>query len=206
MFVLFICALVYSYSSKEAVAPAQTEVISDTTKPEVAPAPTSKPTPEFVMPVAEFEKRITKKNFGTFITPATSPVQPERFSGYHTGIDIEYEDVTKEVSVRAITNGTVTYSGIISGYGGILMITHKIQNVPRTVVYGHLDPASLVAFGSSVKKNQVIAQLGDNKSTETDGERKHLHFAILSDTRIDFKGYVQEKSQLSGWLNPLSLY
>lgn len=50
--------------------------------------------PKIVLPIAEFEKRITKKPFGIYITPQNSPVQPERFTGYHTGVDVEYEDIT----------------------------------------------------------------------------------------------------------------
>jgi len=31
-----------------------------------------------------------------YITPQTSPVQPERFTGYHTGVDVEYNDIKSE--------------------------------------------------------------------------------------------------------------
>lgn len=160
----------------------------------------------FVTPVDEFKKRITKKPFGIYITPATSPVQPERFSGYHTGVDVEYVDVESDVPVRAIANGTVTFSGVIDGYGGVILVTHTIKGSPRTVVYGHLDPSSLLASGSGVKKSQKIGVLGANNSSETDGERKHLHFALLSDARQDFRGYVQSEGELSAWLNPLAIF
>lgn len=166
----------------------------------------AKKQPAYATPVDELKSRITKKKFGTYITPATSPVQPERFSGFHTGVDVEYDDVESDTAVRAITTGAVTFSGVIDGYGGVLLITHTIKGSPRTVVYGHLDPSSLVASGATIKKSQKIGVLGANKSSETDGERKHLHFAILSDTRQDFRGYVQSESELSAWLNPNSLY
>ncbi len=158
-----------------------------------------------VAPVPEFYERITKKKFRTYVTLENSPTPPERFVGYHTGVDVEFEDVEKDVPVKAIASGTVVYSGYIDGYGGVVLITHKIKGDERTVVYGHLDPASLPLLDKRVKANEPISVLGDNRSSETNGERKHLHFAILSDNRIDFRGYVQEKSQLSGWLNPLSL-
>lgn len=167
---------------------------------------TKKKQAAYITPVDEFKSRITKKKFGTYITPANSPVQPERFSGYHTGVDVEYDDIISDTPVRALTSGTVTFSGVIDGYGGVLLITHTIKGAPRTVVYGHLDPSSLPTNGSAVKKSQKIGVLGANKSSETDGERKHLHFAILSDTRQDFLGYVQSEGELSAWLNPLSLY
>lgn len=177
-------------------------VVVDTTKilsKKVAPVP------EFYKPTTEFTEGITKKKFGTYVTFENSPTPPERFIGYHTGVDVEFENVEKEVPVKAISSGTVVYSGYINGYGGVVLITHKIKGAERTVVYGHLDPASLPLLNKRVKANEPIGMLGDNRSSETNGERKHLHFAILSDSRIDFRGYVQEKSQLSGWLNPLSL-
>jgi len=46
----------------------------------------------------------------------------------------------------------------------------------------------------------------DNTDTGTDGERSHLHFAILSDNRIDVRGYVQSESELLGWIDPVILY
>jgi len=47
--------------------------------------------------------------------------------------------------------------------------------------------------------------LGKGYSDETDGERKHLHFAIHKGTKIDVRGYVQTKGELQDWLNPLPL-
>lgn len=41
------------------------------------------------IPLTDAAARITKKPFGIFITPQNSPVQPERFSGFHTGTDFE---------------------------------------------------------------------------------------------------------------------
>jgi len=46
-----------------------------------------------VLPVNQFFARITKKPFGVYITPETSPVQPEKFTGYHTGVDVEFVDL-----------------------------------------------------------------------------------------------------------------
>ena len=39
----------------------------------------------FTNPISNPLERIIKKPFGIKINPANSPVQPERFSGYHTG-------------------------------------------------------------------------------------------------------------------------
>lgn len=157
-------------------------------------------------PITQFKERITKKPFGIYITPQTSPVQPERFSGYHTGVDVEYQDVADDVPVFAISSGTIVLSKNASGYGGVLMLEFDLKGQKQTALYGHLRPSSLPEVGTKVAKGEQLAVLGTGSSPETDGERKHLHFAILSDNRIDIKGYVQSQSELSGWLDPLSLY
>src|ERR1035437_4133992 len=94
----------------------------------VNPAPTIfiTPTPVslYVFPIDNFVQRITKKPFGIYITPQNSPIQPEKFTGYHTGADVEYGDIAGEVKVYAIANGKVIYSGWVSGYGGFLAIQH----------------------------------------------------------------------------------
>ena len=135
-----------------------------------------------------------------------NPVQPEKFSGYHTGDDVEYSDLTSDVPVYAIADGTIKYSNWVSGYGGTLILDVSINGTPHSVLYGHLRPSSLPKTGTNFKKGDQVAVLGTAYSTETDGERRHLHFAVLSDDRIDLKGYVQNISELSGWINPLSLY
>ncbi|NQU99099.1 MAG: M23 family metallopeptidase [Parcubacteria group bacterium] len=158
---------------------------------------------EFVEPIAEFVKRITKKPFGIYIEPSSSPVQPEKFQGYHTGSDVEYEDVDYEVEVFAIENGKVILSKWVSGYGGVVAISHNIENENVIFLYGHLDPESLVSINNEVIKGSKIGILGDGETSETDFERKHLHFGIIKGNSIDLKGYVNNESGLGGWYNPV---
>ncbi|MCL5774898.1 MAG: hypothetical protein M1333_01655, partial [Patescibacteria group bacterium] len=40
-------------------------------------------------PLDKALERVTKKPFGIKISPQNSPVSPERFSGFHTGVDFE---------------------------------------------------------------------------------------------------------------------
>lgn len=155
-----------------------------------------------VKPVSEFKQRITKKFFGTYVTPQNSPVSPEKFTGFHTGVDIEYEDISDDVPIYSIDDGQIIYSGHVNGYGGFI----AIQYLQYIGIYGHLRPSSLITNHIKVKKGQNIAVLGTGYSSETDGERKHLHFAILKGQKLDFRGYVQNQSDLSFWLNPLTLY
>lgn len=160
-----------------------------------------------VEPVTGFRQNITKKPFGIFITPETSPVANDKFSGYHTGVDSEFTERTEEIPVRAIADGTVIAATWAKGYGGVVVIKHMVKDVPLFVLYGHLDKASfLTASGARVRAGDRIGVLGDDHSEETDGVRKHLHFAIYTGEKMDYRGYVQTEEELSGWLNPLDLY
>lgn len=167
-----------------------------------AASPAPKPEANLTEPIAEFTNRITKKPFGIYITPQNSPVQPERFSGYHTASDVEYEDVTGDVPVRAIADGVVTRSGQVNGYGGLLVIQHgeEFQNVSS--LYGHLKVSSLPRVGTEIKAGDQIGVLGEGGSADAGGERKHLHFGILKSGVTDIRGYVQNESELSSWLDP----
>lgn len=158
------------------------------------------------LPIADFKARVTKKPFGIYITPQNSPVRPERFTGYHTGADVEYEDIATDVPVYAINDGTISLARTASGYGGVIIIETNINNTKHSVLYGHIRPSSLSKIGTQVKKGEQIGVLGKGYTTETDKERKHLHFGVLSDNRIDLKGYVQKESELSNWINPMTLY
>lgn len=157
-------------------------------------------------PIADFKSRITKKPFGIYITPQNSPVQPEKFTGYHTGVDVEYQDVTQDVPVYVISEGTVVSARTVSGYGGVVMLDFSLAGQEYTALYGHLRPSSLSQVGQKMQKGEAIGLLGTGYSIETDGERRHLHLAILSDNRIDLRGYVQKQSELSDWLDPLSFF
>jgi hypothetical protein len=59
-----------------------------------------------------------------------------------------------------------------------------------------------VKSGDELKSGQEFAVLGDGFSRETDGERKHLHLSIHNGAAIEYRGYVQKKSDLSAWLDP----
>ncbi len=159
-----------------------------------------------VFPVDQFRQRITKKPFGIYITPQNSPVQPERFNGYHTGVDIEYEDKTADVPVFAVADGVVRLARTASGYGGVVILEIELGDTKHSVVYGHIRPSSLPQKGEIVKKGDSIGLLGTSFSTETDGERRHLHFAVLSNNSLDLLGYVQNKSELAGWIDPEGLF
>lgn len=161
---------------------------------------------KLVEPIEDFYNRITKKEFGQYITKQNSPVQPERFSGYHTGVDIEYVDTEYDVPVVSIADGTVVLSRWVSGYGGVTIIKHEIKGIFYYVIYGHLDPDSILNVNKKIKQGERIGILGEDKSNETDGERKHLHFAIYKGNKINLLGYVQNQGELKNWIDPIDFF
>ena len=164
---------------------------------------------DFIQPTYEFKNRITKKPYGIFITPQTSPVQPDKFTGFHNAVDIEYGDVSFDVPVRAITNGKIILSKYASGYGGVIVIRHEINNQSLVALYGHLNPEKMLPEGTNVTLGQKIGILGDGYTHETDGARKHLHFSIMPynpEDKLDIRGYVNTKEDLSKWIDPLIFF
>lgn len=160
---------------------------------------------EYVSPLDRSGERITKKPFGIYITPATSPVQPERFTGYHTGSDFEIfpGEENSAVTIKAFCTGRVVYKQWVSGYGGVFIQQCSVENKTVTVLYGHLKLSSIIlVVGNNLKAGDTIGELGQAKSRDTDGERKHLHLAIHIGSTINVKGYVRNQSDLNGWLDP----
>lgn len=158
-----------------------------------------------VFPIKYFQDTITKKKFGTYITPEKSPVHPERFKGYHTGVDIEIPltDLLNEIIIYSIDDGKVRYAQYTKGYGGVIVIEYVIHHQTITAIYAHLKLSSInFHVGDTIKRGQRIGILGKNESEETDGERKHLHFGIHKGPDINLKGYVDNETDLQEWLNP----
>ena len=157
------------------------------------------------IPISQAKTRITKKFFGTFVSPNNSPVSPERFTGYHTGVDFETfsGEENKDISVLALCDGNLGLKEYASGYGGVAIQNCVLNQQAVTVVYGHLKLASIsISKGASLKRGDKIGILGKGFSSETDGERKHLHLSIHKGTAITILGYVQKSSELSSWLDP----
>ncbi len=149
--------------------------------------------------------RITKKPFGLYATPQDSPVQPERFSGWHSGADFETtsEEANIDVPVPALCDGKLLQKKTASGYGGVVVQSCNLNSGPVTVVYGHVKLSSVtLAINQGLKEGDRIGILGKGFSSETDGERKHLHLGIHKGTTISILGYVQKESDLSAWLDP----
>lgn len=155
----------------------------------------------FYYPMVDYQQHISRKAFGQFIPDDGT----DRFTGYHTGDDIEVSDVTAEVPVYAITDALVTSKQYVSGYGGVVIIEFEdAEGDVYHALYGHVDLASVpFEVGESVARGDQLAVLGDHESAETDGERKHLHFGIYAYASTElYAGYVQDDADLVAWENP----
>jgi hypothetical protein len=159
----------------------------------------------FQPPLERSGERVTKKPFGIYITKENSPIQPERFNGFHTGADFEIfpEELNVDVSVKAVCSGTLKLKETASGYGGVAVQNCELNSEAITVIYGHLKLSSITkTVGENLTAGETLGILGAGYSTETDGERKHLHLSFHKGTSTDIKGYVSLESQLSDWVDP----
>ncbi|NTU67200.1 MAG: M23 family metallopeptidase [Candidatus Moranbacteria bacterium] len=159
----------------------------------------------FAAPISRAGERVTKKPFGIFIAPQNSPVSPEKFRGYHTGSDFEIfpEELNQDVQVSAVCDGTLKVKEYASGYGGVAVEACDLNGSPIMVIYGHLKLASITAnVGESLKAGDRLGILGAAYSSETDGERKHLHLGFHKGSAVNILGYVQSRSELSNWIDP----
>ncbi len=158
-------------------------------------------------PLENSVKRITKKPFGIKIEPETSPVQPEKFQGFHTGTDFEILDNegSSPVNVKVICSGKLLQKKDASGYGGVAIQECDINNEVVTVIYGHLNLESIsTEVGDNLNAGDVLGVLG-TPGEETDDERKHLHLGIHRGSTINIKGYVNSEEELDDWIDYQSL-
>jgi murein DD-endopeptidase MepM/ murein hydrolase activator NlpD len=182
-------------------APQTASATPSTFQSSPTPPPTSA---QLANPISNALSRITKKPFGIYVTPKTSPVQPEKFQGYHTGVDFETTpgEQNVDVPIFAACDGKLLMKKYATGYGGVAVQACKIDGADVTVIYGHVRLASVIPnAGDPLTAGKQIAVLGTGYSSETSGERKHLHFGIHKGAGINILGYVQVQSQLSSWLN-----
>ena len=179
----------------------------ETTSPPSASEPTATLTgPEISDPISHPKDRVTKKPLGIYVTPKNSPVQPERFTGYHVGVDFETTEAEQnvDVPVYVLCDGLLVQKRTATGYGGVLVQRCNLKGQDVVVIYGHVRLSSVSAvISQQLTHGQQIGLLGTGYSPETDGERKHLHLGIHKGTVITIAGYVQNKSQVGEWLNVL---
>lgn len=163
-------------------------------------------------PMDKYYERQTVKGFGQYIDnnfyKGKENLFPyNRFYGYHSGIDLEIfpEGITEKVPVYAISSGTVTFIGTLSGYGGVIL--EKLDNENASALYGHVKIQNLsFKVGDRIDIGNgpvILTYLGDQFSAETSKERKHLHFGIHKGIDLYFKGHESSLAQVEAkWFDP----
>ena len=162
---------------------------------------------------APLERTLTRAvalQFGMHVTPdaAENPIDPpERFIGYHVGLDYEIfdDELDHDVPVYAICDGEVLRSGFVNGYGGLLIQRCTIGGESVTVLYGHLDEKELAKQRTILYAGDPLGLLAPPRSHWSDGNRKHLHLGIHRGKSIDYRGYVQTEEELQDYRDPASV-
>lgn len=158
-------------------------------------------------PLTDYFSRVSVKKFGQLVKTSDHFLVScgRAFSGFHTADDLEVNEneLTLPISIHAVAGGKILEASRVSGYGGLLVQSAVLNSDPYTIYYGHLDPASFTKkVGNTVSAGEVIGNLGQDCSDQTDGERKHLHFAVRMGAGVDVRGYVPSVNTLSYWVNP----
>ncbi|ARC83356.1 peptidase M23 family protein [Clostridium argentinense CDC 2741] len=107
----------------------------------------------------------------------------ERWGAMHKGLDIGANENTP---IKAAFNGRVTFSGVLNGYGNVIILSHD-NNVET--LYAHCNKL-YVNEGESISKGQHIADVGNTGNSTG----PHLHFEIrVNGEAVDPLKYIMEK-------------
>ena len=88
----------------------------------------------------------------------------------HHGVDIAKAG---SVPVVASASGVVSYSGQMSGYGNVIIITHSINGKTYETLYAHLRNLGVGSM-QTVSQGQTIGYMGNTGI----GTGQHLHFEV----------------------------
>ncbi|GGF95485.1 metalloendopeptidase [Paenibacillus albidus] len=114
--------------------------------------------------------KVVGEGTGRFAWPVTGATTTssfgERWGRSHKGVDL----VSGNRTIMASDAGTITFAGVMSGYGNVVIMDHR--NGYETY-YGHLNSIS-VSVGQRLEQGGKIGVMGNTgRSTGT-----HLHFEI----------------------------
>lgn len=113
---------------------------------------------------------IKKGWISSYYGKRTDPISGKK--AFHDGIDFAGK---RGSEVVAVASGVVTWSGKRYGYGKMVEVNHGNGLVTR---YAH-NRDNLVKVGETVRKGQIIAQMGSSgRSTGP-----HVHFEVLRNGR-----------------------
>ena len=147
--------------------------------------------------LAALESLLLDNQLAAAVTPSGWPVQggwvsshfgmrADPFNGrrtYHEGVDMA---ARLGSTIKAMGDGVVSHSGIKSGYGSMVEITHGQGYTTR---YAHTS-RNLVKVGDRISKGQPVAEVGSSgRSTGP-----HLHFEVRRHGRaVDPQQYLVSK-------------
>lgn len=167
----------YSDTALAEMARADTPATEPARAPEPRPAPEARPEPR--PPVAEArpapEPRPAEPRpdaapraeaGGDWVWPVAGRVLQNFEEGRNKGIAIAGKSGDP---VSAVADGKVIYSGVVRGYGNLVIVKHGTDLLS---VYAH-NRALSVKEGDNVRRGQKIAEVGD-----TDADRVKLHFEV----------------------------
>lgn len=159
-----------------------------------------------VNPIDRANERMTKKQFGTYVSPGHSLVPNEHFKGLHAAVDFEIlndSELVNEVEIRTVCQGPLVLKEWVKGYGGVAVQECTLDGKPISLIYGHMDLESITANkGDTMSPGQRLGNLGDAYSHETDGARRHLHLGFYNGVPVDIRGYVPTQEELAKYLDP----
>ena len=158
------------------------------------------------------------------VFPLTYYSYVQTFSNQNQNFDSKYhagEDAMGYggLPVFAVMDGVVSFSGVMPGYGWLIIIDHPEENVYS--LYGHISRNRERVFADSVIScGDVIGFLADD---DEDGSGEtfegftfpywapHLHFGIREGLKSDYPdtgdtrweaGYTEAIPRTIGWYNP----
>jgi murein DD-endopeptidase MepM/ murein hydrolase activator NlpD len=158
------------------VAPTTTTTAPSTTTTKPAPGQTAPPTtkapattaaPTTAPPTTSPPK---KPPSTSLIWPVAGPINSPfgaRWGTVHQGIDI---GAASGVPIRAAAAGTVFYSGVMDGYGNVILIDHGKGMV---TLYAHQSQL-IAGVGATVAQGQTIGLVGSTGHSTG----PHLHFEV----------------------------
>lgn len=167
--------------------------------------------PPLGKPLNDFSSRPKLLRFGMYVTPDPNqnPIDPpERFTGYHTALDIETfpAEADRDIPVFAVCDGTILAAQTAEGHGGVIVQSCVVNGESVTVLYGHVDPVSFTHFeGSRAGKGDQLALLAAAHTEASGLNRKHLHLSIHKGSEIEYAGYVQSRDELQAFIDPRPL-
>jgi murein DD-endopeptidase MepM/ murein hydrolase activator NlpD len=146
--------------------------------PPTSPPTTARPTTTVAPPTTRAPSGGTRLSW-----PVSGPLNSTfgpRWGTFHRGIDIGAGSGTP---IGAAADGTVYYSGVMDGYGNVILIDHGNG---LTTLYAHQSQL-IAGVGQHVSRGQTIGLVGSTGHSTG----PHLHFEVrVNGVAYDPLGYL----------------